>query len=69
MESIKVLKTLNQVEKETILEAIEFHNGDLKAAAESLGIHRSLIYRKMKRLNIVVNKKVYRELGDIYGRD
>ncbi len=42
----------NEVEKETIIRSLKIHNGNKNKAADSLGISRSTLYNKIKRLNI-----------------
>jgi PAS domain S-box-containing protein len=43
---------LKSKEKEAILEVLRRHNGRLGEAARDLGVHRSTLWRKMKRLGI-----------------
>jgi transcriptional regulator with PAS, ATPase and Fis domain len=40
---------LEQVEKEYIRQVLNTCKGQVSKAAEELGIHRSVLYRKMKR--------------------
>ena len=44
--------TLRQVEEATIRRAIDSHGGNLSAAARTLGISRSVMYRKLERYGI-----------------
>jgi transcriptional regulator of acetoin/glycerol metabolism len=46
------LPSLKRAERETILEALATSAGNKFAAAESLGIARSTLYRKMRALGI-----------------
>jgi len=48
------LKTLAQVEADTIDSTIKYFNGNLSRAAKSLGIGRATIYRKIKQYGIKV---------------
>jgi DNA-binding NtrC family response regulator len=45
-------KTLQELEKRTIIEAIDEHNGNFVQAAATLGITRQTIYNKMKKYGI-----------------
>lgn len=42
------LRPLIDVERETILQAVSFYKGNIQKAANSLGISRNTLYRKMK---------------------
>jgi transcriptional regulator with PAS, ATPase and Fis domain len=46
------LAVLEEVEQDLIVRALERHGGSTVAAAEELGIHRSTLWRKMKRYGI-----------------
>ena len=47
-----VVPNLEEIERQTIEEAILQHGGNLTATAESLGICRQTLYNKLKRFNI-----------------
>ncbi|EDO1099880.1 hypothetical protein F3280_12450, partial [Listeria monocytogenes] len=42
---------LQDVEKHFILRVLEESNGNVTKAASTLGIHRSVLYRKLKTLH------------------
>ena len=44
--------SLQDIERDYIQDALRRHEGDRRAAAEQLGIHRTTLWRKMKRLGI-----------------
>ena len=48
------LAVLEQVERDLIARALERHSGRTAAAARELGIHRSTLWRKMKRYGIAI---------------
>ena len=48
-------RTLEDVEKQTLIDAIRRANGNKKRAAEILGIHRPTLYAKLKRFGIALN--------------
>jgi transcriptional regulator of acetoin/glycerol metabolism len=51
-----LLKTLREdMEKEALLHAIRISNENKNKAARLLGIHRTALYKKMKRLNIPIS--------------
>jgi transcriptional regulator with PAS, ATPase and Fis domain len=52
----KKLELVDNYEKELVEETLKQHNGNIKRAAEELGIHRSTLWRKMKKNNIVSSK-------------
>ena len=59
---IPVMATnLRQTEEESILQALRLHGYNRLAAAEALGIHKSTLFRKLKKFNI--------PLPDIDGRN
>jgi transcriptional regulator with PAS, ATPase and Fis domain len=50
------LKQLREdMEREALVQAIRLANNNKKQASEKLGIHRTALYKKMKKLNIPVN--------------
>jgi PAS domain S-box-containing protein len=51
-EGRKLAETLDAVEARAIRESIERNNGDRLAAARELGIHKSSLFRKIRRLGI-----------------
>ena len=46
--------TLDQIERQTILQALEQHKGNLSQVAVSLGISRAALYRRLEKYNIQV---------------
>lgn len=44
-------RSLKELEEKMIMEALEEFNGNVKKAAQKLGLHPSTIYRKLKKLN------------------
>ncbi|MCP4883831.1 MAG: hypothetical protein GY908_08565 [Flavobacteriales bacterium] len=40
------------IEREYIIKALNYHNGDITKAAKTLGLSRASIYRKMEELQI-----------------
>ena len=46
--------TLDEVERQTILQALEQHKGNLSQVAVSLGISRAALYRRLEKYNIQV---------------
>jgi transcriptional regulator with PAS, ATPase and Fis domain len=52
-----LLKRLKEdMEKEALLHAIHISNDNKNKAAKLLGIHRTALYKKMKRLNIPISQ-------------
>ena len=47
--------TLDEIERQTILQALDRHKGNLSQVAVSLGISRAALYRRLEKYNIVVN--------------
>jgi Response regulator containing CheY-like receiver, AAA-type ATPase, and DNA-binding domains len=47
--------TLDEIEKQTIIQAIEKHSGNLSHVASSLGISRAALYRRLEKYNIPNN--------------
>ncbi len=45
-------KTVSNMEKQLIMQALRAHRGNRRKAAEQLGMHRATLYRKMKRYGI-----------------
>jgi transcriptional regulator with PAS, ATPase and Fis domain len=48
------LAVLERVERDLIASALERNGGSTAAAAKELGIHRSTLWRKMKRYGIAI---------------
>lgn len=44
--------TLDEIEKQTILQALERHKGNLSQVASTLGISRAALYRRLEKFNI-----------------
>ena len=49
--------TLEQVERSTVIEAVDHCNGNMTAAAELLGITRQALYRRVQKYGIPVDYK------------
>ncbi|MDR2920203.1 MAG: sigma-54 dependent transcriptional regulator [Tannerella sp.] len=49
--------TLDEIEKQTILQAIEKHAGNLSHVASALGISRAALYRRLEKYNITIENK------------
>ena len=47
--------TLDEIEKQTIIQAIEKHSGNLSHVASSLGISRAALYRRLEKYGILIN--------------
>lgn len=47
--------TLDEIERQTILQALEQHKGNLSQVALALGISRAALYRRLEKYNIVVS--------------
>jgi DNA-binding NtrC family response regulator len=45
-------RTIDEMEKQMIQQAIEKHTGNLSAAAEQLGITRQTLYNKIKKFEL-----------------
>jgi Response regulator containing CheY-like receiver, AAA-type ATPase, and DNA-binding domains len=45
---------LDELEKQSVLQAIENHRGNLSHAAASLGISRAALYRRMEKYHIQI---------------
>lgn len=48
--------TLDELEKHTILQALETHSGNLSHVATALGISRAALYRRLEKYDIPVDK-------------
>lgn len=48
--------TLDEIERQTILQAIETHNGNLSHVASALGISRAALYRRLEKYDIPTDK-------------
>ena len=49
--------TLDEIERQTIMQAIERYKGNLSQVAMALGISRAALYRRLEKYNISVNEK------------
>lgn len=47
--------TLDEIERQTILQALERHKGNLSQVAMALGISRAALYRRLEKFNIAVS--------------
>jgi DNA-binding NtrC family response regulator len=47
---------MQEAERKAIKRALDLHAGRRNDAAKSLGIHRTLLYKKMKALGIEINQ-------------
>lgn len=52
--------TLDEVEKHTILQAMEVHKGNLSRVAAALGISRAALYRRLEKYDIACNGSINR---------
>lgn len=48
--------TLDEIERQTILQALETHNGNLSHVASALGISRAALYRRLEKYDIPTDK-------------
>ena len=48
-------QTLDEIERQTILQALEYHKGNLSQVATALGISRAALYRRLEKYGIVIN--------------
>ncbi len=48
--------TLDEIERQTILKALEKHKNNLTQVASALGISRAALYRRLEKFNIKVNE-------------
>ena len=46
--------TLDEIERQTILQALERHKGNLSQVATALGISRAALYRRLEKFGISV---------------
>lgn len=49
--------TLDEIERQTILQALEQHKGNLSQVAMALGISRAALYRRLEKFNIAISEK------------
>ena len=49
--------TLDEIEHQAILQALDRHKGNLSQVAMTLGISRAALYRRLEKFNITVNEK------------
>ena len=49
--------TLDEIERQAILQALDRHKGNLSQVAMTLGISRAALYRRLEKFNITVNEK------------
>ncbi len=49
--------TLDEIERQTILQALDRHKGNLSQVALTLGISRAALYRRLEKYNITINEK------------
>ena len=47
-----VERLFNQMEKETILKVLAKHKGNRSTAAGELGMHRTTLWRKLRRMEL-----------------
>ncbi len=47
--------TLDEIERHTILQALECYKGNISQVATSLGISRAALYRRLEKYNITIN--------------
>jgi transcriptional regulator of acetoin/glycerol metabolism len=57
---IKTLTVHNLIDIQAIQTALERNNNNRGAAAKALGIHKTTLYRRMKKLGIFLPKKASR---------
>ena len=48
-------QTLDEIERQTILQALDYHKGNLSQVATALGISRAALYRRLEKYDIVIN--------------
>lgn len=49
--------TLEEMECQTILQALDKYNNNLSQVASQLGISRAALYRRLEKYNITVNDR------------
>lgn len=47
--------TLEEIERQTILQALEKYNNNMSQVATALGISRAALYRRLEKYNIMIN--------------
>ena len=52
----KALMAVRDFERELIVETLQKHDGKIKEASEEMGIHRSTLWRKIRKMNISLDK-------------
>jgi len=52
LDSFRVLKSVKEIEKASLIEALENAQGNISKAAESMGLSRGTLYRRMKKYEI-----------------
>jgi transcriptional regulator of acetoin/glycerol metabolism len=52
LEEDKILRSLDDIQKEAMIHTLEAKNGNIKQAAEVLGISRTTFYNKAKKYNL-----------------
>lgn len=48
--------TLDEIEKQTILQTLKRHDNNLSQAAIALGISRGALYRRLEKYHICINE-------------
>ena len=52
------ITTLKKVERNAILNALRFTDGNIQRASKALGITRATMYNKLKRYNITIRREI-----------
>jgi len=52
------ITTLKNVERNAILNALRFTDGNIQRASKALGITRATMYNKLKRYNITIRREI-----------
>jgi len=47
--------TLEEIERQTILQTLEKYNNNMSQVATALGISRAALYRRLEKYNIMIN--------------